>query len=97
MRGASLLNCNEESDIVNQSEEQFNNTNNPNETEKEMNINENQHRRNLLQELGCPLYKIGALPSNNGTDKCYKCKTLVHTLPECSAHQPNDDEIRICY
>lgn len=45
----------------------------------------------------CPLCKSGSLPSKNGAHKCSICKTPVHALPECSAYEPNEDDIRYCF
>lgn len=55
------------------------------------------HRTNNLRELKCPLCKSGSLPSENSAHKCTYCKIPVHAISQCSTHQLNDDEIRICF
>lgn len=71
--------------------------NNVREIEIEDNNLEEQTNSNNLRNLRCPLCKSGSLPSNNGALECVICSKQVHSLQECSAHKPDDDEIRICY
>lgn len=44
----------------------------------------------------CSLCKNGDFPSENGSQKCYKCHVPVHALPSCSTHTQGQAEKRYC-
>jgi len=44
-----------------------------------------------------PLYKNGDFPSEDGSNKCYKCNVPVHALLSCSTHKQGQEERRYCF